>query len=218
MSIYQMGDNEMILLGRQIIERALTTDRIRSRLEPYGYDEGGIAVGESLLRTFQEIVALRVTKEARNAALKEAFEDGWDAFHRMTYMPHLMIARRALTRTSARIAAGVDENVADNFDDYYRQVTRFYGALLNDPEVNGPMTTRGIGEERARAALEDIEELLLITQDRNTLRSLRQQATRRRNDDRRALAEWLSTLRIVSRYALREEPELGEMLGYLVRS
>jgi hypothetical protein len=217
MGIFQSSDNELLVLANRIVENTRSSERVLNYMAAYGYDESMLEEGRALTEAFAETVRLRRDKHGLQLGATAALNDAWDAFHSRTMMPHLIIARLTFRDKATRTRLHINRPRRRRFAEYLKEARHFYTQLQRHPELGDAMAARGITPEKVQSALDDLEQLEKLNQAQEDIKGRRQQTTRRRNDERRSLAEWVSAFRGVARYALRDEPDLMEQFGMVAR-
>jgi hypothetical protein len=218
MSIYQLSNDELLTLGTRILENAQAPP-IQEAMARVGYDEAAFQRGHALRDAFADAVQTRQTEYGEQIGATEALNDAWDAFHSQTYMPHVTIARLVFDGQAGTIRRlGVDGIRPDAFDAYLQEARRFYDTLAGDADLQDAMGARGVDAEAVAQAQADLDQLEALDQTQEREKAEAQQATRARNDARRAFADWLADFQQFARVALADQPDLVEQLGLTVPS
>lgn len=217
MSVFQMQDDALILLVNRIAENSVASPEVLGALAGFGYDEVSMQEGKALADVLAETVRTRQNKYGQQIAATAAVGEAWDAFHSRTYMPHVTIARITFKDRGTRRRLGILGHRPRKFASYLKEARRFYAQLKDDDELRAAMATRGITEEKIDDAIADLNALEALDQKKEEMKGRRQQSTRKRNDERRALAEWASDFQKVARHALRDYPDYLEQFGLIAR-
>lgn len=101
---------------------------------------------------------------------------------------------------------------------YLREAHHFYDTIVGDDTLTQPLAARGVTAEVLSQAQADLQQLEALEQTQEAEKSEAQQATRTRNEARRAFADWLAEYQKFARVALNDQPDLLEQLGITVRS
>ena len=213
-SPYLLTDNELLTLGEQAIENSLSDGTIAEAVAPFGYGKDALRRGRSLLDRFRDRVDEKRREYGEQVSATRALEEAWDAFHTKVYMPDVAVGRVVFKgedgpRRRLRLVGGR----ADGFDEYVQDARVFYETLQNDEALQARMTERGVPPSEVAADKEKLDELARLDRVQEREKSEAQQATRRRDDARRAFADWLSDYQKFAKVALRETPDLAEQLG-----
>lgn len=214
MSVYQLSNDELLTLGARILDTA-TKPPIQDAMAAMGYDEAALQEGRTLLDSFEEAVQTRQEEYGEQRSATDALNDAWDAFHAQTYMPHVKIARVIFDRaTEERL--GITGIRPKAFGPYVQEARRFYDTVAGDEELQSAMAERGVDAETVSRAQNDLDQLEALDQQQEREKAETQQATRDRNDARRAFADWVSDYRKLARIALSDQPDLLEQLGLTI--
>ena len=217
MSVFQMNDDALILLANRIVDNTLASDQVLALMSTFGYDEPGLQEGRALAEVLSETVRTRQDKFGVQVSSTAAVGEAWDAFHSRTYMPHVTIARVTFSDPGILRRLGVNGHRPRRFANYLKEARRFYKQIQSDETLAQAMGTRGITAEKVAQALDDLNALEALDQKKEEMKGRRQQSTRKRNDERRALAEWASDFQKIARHALRDYPDYLEQFGLIAR-
>lgn len=213
MSVHQMSNNSLLTLYARVLDNSRRSPHIRDAVAVYGYDEEAFDEGEALLEVYREAVGEQVKRYGEKQSATTAVSEAWDALHEKTYMPHVIIARLAFRDDGVRRQLGIVGRRPDGFGDWVQEARHFYSVLLENEHLAAQMARRGIGRAKLEAALQDVEELEALDREQERLKAAAQDATRVRNTERRAAANWLSDYQKIAKIALAERPDLTEQLG-----
>lgn len=213
MSIYQMSNSSLLALYARVLKNSQRSPVIREALASYGYDEEAFNEGTSLLEAFQRGVSEQTRRYGEQVSVTDSLNDAWDALHNRVYMPHVTIARMVFENRGTLRRLGIDGQRPKGFDAWMQEARHFYDTLLEDESLVAQMARRGIGRQKLEAARQDVEELGALDRLQEEAKSEAQEATRRRNGQRRAALDWLADYQKIARLALVDQPDLGEQLG-----
>jgi hypothetical protein len=218
MSVYQLSNDELLTLGTRILDNSQAPP-IQDAMATVGYDEAAFQRGQALRDAFAAALQARQSEYGEQITATEALNDAWDAFHSQTYMPHVTIARLVFDDSSGTIRRlGIDGIRPEAFDAYLQEAQRFYTTIAGDADVQAALAERGVDEAAVTQAQADLDQLEALDQTQEREIAEAQQATRARNDARRAFADWLADYQKFARVALAAQPELLEQLGLTIRS
>lgn len=216
MSLYQLSHDELLTTGALTLENAAQPP-IQEAMTQMGYDETALQEGQSLHDAYAASVQARQAEYGEQQSATDALNDAWDAFHSQTYMPHVKITRLLVDDgTQARL--GITGDRPDAFPAYVQEARRFYDTIAGDEALQTTLAERGITAESVTEAQSALEQLESLDQTQEREKAEAQQATRDRNDARRAFTDWLSNYHQFARIALADQPELLEQLGIAVDS
>ena len=213
MSIYQMSNSSLLTLYARVLENSQRSPIVREAVASYGYDEEAFREGTSLLEAFQRSVSEQTRRYGEQVSATDNLNDAWSALHDRVYMPHVTIARMVFENEGTLRRLGIDGQRPKGFDDWIQEARHFYNTLLDSEELTAQMATRGIGRKKLEAARRDVEALEALDRLQEEAKSEAQEATRRRNDRRRAALDWLADYQTIAQLALVDHPDLGEQLG-----
>jgi hypothetical protein len=214
MSVYQLSNDELLTLGARVLENS-TQQPIKDAMATVGYDEAAIQQGQTLYDAYEQAVQTRQTEYGEQQSTTDALNDAWDAFHGETYMPHVKIAR-IIFEDGTLSRLGITGTRPDAFDAYIQEARRFYDTLAGDESLQSTMAERGVDAETVTQAQTSLDQLESLDQQQEREKAEAQQATRDRDDARRAFADWLADYRKFARVALSDQPELLEQLDITV--
>lgn len=217
MSVFQMQDDALILLANRIVDNTLASPEVLEAMGVFGYDEASMQEGRALAEVLAETVRVRQDKYGQQIGATAAVNEAWDAFQSRTYMPHVTIARITFRDRGTRRRLGVSGFRPRRFASYLKEARRFYAQLKGDEELRSAMADRGITEEKIDEAIAALNALERLDQKKEEMKGRRQQSTRKRNDERRALAEWVSAFQQIAKHALRDQPDYLEQFGLVAR-
>lgn len=218
MSVYQLSNDALTTLARRIVDRSMQSPAIREAVARYGYDEAALQEGQALVEAFETRSLAQQNEQGQQLTATDALRDAWDAFHAKTYMPHVTIARLVFDDAGTQRRLGIDGQRPRGLSDYLQEARRFYTTLTSDADLAAAVAERGLTAEKLEAALTDLDELEALDVDQEAQKAEAQQATRARDDGRRALAEWVAEYQKFAELALSDQPDLAEQLGLLARS
>jgi hypothetical protein len=217
MSIYQLPNDELLTLGARVLENSQKPP-IKKAMATVGYDEAAFEKGRTLLDAFEQAVQHRQTEYGEQLSATDAVNDAWDAFHGETYMPHVRIARVVFEDEGTRSRLGITGDRPQGFAEYVQEARRFYDTIANDDTLQSKMAERGVDAEAVSKAQESLDQLVSLNQTQEREKAEAQQATRARDDARRAFVDWLSDYQSFARVALSDQPDHLEQLGVAVPS
>lgn len=216
MSVYQLTNDELLTLGARVLENSQQAP-IKEAVATVGYDEAALQQGQTLYDAFEQAVQARQVEYGEQQSATDALNDAWDAFHSQTYMPHVKMAR-ILFDDGTQAELGISGTRPRAFEAYVQEARRFYETLADNDTLQSTMAERGVDAETVTQALNDLDQLEALDQTQEREKAEAQQATRTRDDARRAFADWLADYQKFARIALSDQPDLAEQLGLLVRS
>ena len=214
MSVYQLSNDELLTLGARVLENS-TQQPIADAMATVGYDEAAMQQGQTLYDAYEEAVQTRQAEYGEQQSATDALNDAWDAFHSETYMPHVKISR-IIFDDGTQERLGITGNRPDAFAEYVQEARRFYDTIAGDENLQSTLAERGGDAETVTQAQTSLDQLEGLDQTQEREKAEAQQATRDRDDARRAFADWLADYRKFARVALSDQPELLEQLDITV--
>ena len=210
----RMSQDRKIIESLAEAQRTLNTVRnhepLSTLLATVGYDEAGLAEGESLCDALQEKLlarqaAMGAEREA-NAEVKAA-----DEAARREYAGFRRIARVLFTDAASHEALGIDDRVTNDREQFIVQARNSYFAAQLAPYAD-VFAGRGFDAEALDAAVAGVHEL----QDADTVQAIVHSralsATQQRNAAAETLRRWMREFKQVATVALEGEPHLYQEL------
>ena len=198
----------------RIILRNVHEPRIASRMSHYGYGPARWEEGQALLDQFLE----------RWQSQKEDYQSkgtiGRNLQADMREMYRLLMDHRALAKWIFRHDAdeyqrlGLHQIISNRVLTKIEQARSFYYGALKNPRL---LVRHGLSKaelEQGQAMVEAVVEARHLRLQKS---GIAQDATQQRDEVRQALRTWVIDVRTIARIALRDEPQLLEVLGIGVR-
>ncbi|MEK6480561.1 hypothetical protein WJR50_23660 [Catalinimonas sp. 4WD22] len=199
-----------------LIVNASRHPKIKQQMERYGYSEVRMLEGQSLLEQFStwqdEKKNCYSKRNALTARMKKDIKE-----LKALYMEHLTIARFAF-RKDAYMESQLQLKGLRKKDwaGWSSQVFSFYNSM-GEEGLAGMKKHGAKAEELARGKA--MAEALANTYQQNRYNAGdAQSATEKRNEALKALQGWVSDYTKVARVALKDDPQLLEVLGIVVPS
>ena len=213
-SVYRLSHDELLTLGQRAIENSQRVPEIAEAVAVYGYDEAAFARGQALLDVFEATLQERQDVRGRKLEASEALEDAWDQLRKDVFTPHTSIARGVIFKEEAtQERLGLNGEQSDDFEEWLQEARRFYNTLLGDEELAARAAERGLTASLLQEALAEVDALEALDQRQERLKESKDDVNRRRKQERRAFANWLSDYQKTAKAALRDRPDLVEQLG-----
>ena len=200
------------------INNALKNSIIKAAVLPFGYTVAKLNAGKTLLTaaiaSIDEATALAGEKQFATANVKDAFQTAKGAYQDLA-----KVARAIFQDQPAHLAAlGLDKAMPRGMDAFALSAhTLFNSGEYTDPirealEENGYDSTKLSPEGAKIAAFKDARE------GQSTCIGNAQNAKSEQRKALKALRVWSMAFRKIARVALKDKPELLEVLGILHRS
>ena len=187
---------------------------IREKMEQYGFTSTRMKEGKSLL--IQAMAAQRKKDTC--------YDTRWEMTQQINteleavqaqFKEHLGVARTAYRNEPATQHMLRIERIAQAGWPCVRQAAYFYHKLQ---ERKLSLAAFGISPKEIQQATTDTTQLLVLRQARIRQKGLAESCTQEKKDAFRQLKKWLSEFRAIARVAFKENPQMLETFGMLVRS
>ena len=211
--------NDTMEYARVIIWNAHEDETIRSRFEPFGFDETRHLANKAL---HQETSALIFKNEQEHAGWKAASE---------TFNDTLESARKKLSKirqflkfwydanSPEAIEMGLYNNKIIKYADFKKTAQNFYTVLLSKDEVLTKLLPFGYTTESIKVQEDEVSALDLLRNKREQESGDAQYATQERNAKLDELEECVAEIVRLARLIFQdEEAQYLEKLGVMVRS
>lgn len=210
-----MSIDQEIMERQNAIENALNHAEIQRLLNRVSYDRktllGGRALNERVRLTQSTKIDQYGSQVSATDTLKSNLKETWNI-----YGEHIVLARLAFKGNR-----GMDKTLelsggrkrATNA--WLAQAKNFYERI---DELAGPMAKYGVTKENLQQTKAMVEAIVTRRQQQQQRKGEAQNATEQRNAARRAMDTWMKDFRAAARVAMKDQPQLLESLGMLVRS
>ena len=213
MSFTKKSIEQQLALANIAIGNALTDPSLATALAGFGYTaerlRQGSALHEKALSLYQDQKGAYGDAQTASDAYAAAL-----ALAHATYMRHVKVARVALEgeRGSLQklgLAGARKEAQAAQL----AQAQQFYTNALFDPAILGKLSAFGITKEMLAAGQRQLHTVAQSDAARRQRQGAARDAKRARDAALAALTGWMRDFMQVARVALRDRPQLLEMLG-----
>ena len=200
---------------RLIINGALANPAILKKLSALGYDRKAILKGEQLLMKMKAQQQQRETGEnSQKAGTQQVRTVRQEANAR--YMTHVKMARLIVPKESQ---AWNDMKLSGirrkDMTGWLMQTQAFYE---HAPAAGEVLAQRGITREELAQVQKMIEAVSQARVEQNRRKGGKQVAKVRRDEERKALQQWMSKFIRAARYAFEDDKQQLEALGIVVPS
>ena len=194
----------------RIIVHNLQEPRNVARLQNFGFGSPWWQQGASLL---DQLLLLRQTQQdgyqAKGNVGRSLRADAQEMHRR--FIEHRTLAKWVLRNDADEYQRlGLHQTVSNRIVTKIEQAQRFYYEALKSPRA---LVRHGITKAELEQAQAMVEAVVEARHRRVHKSGLAQDATQQRDEVRQALRTWVSDVRAIARIALREEPQLLEVLG-----
>ena len=196
---------------------AAEVQAIAAALNTYGFTQERLQEGRTL---YEAALASNSTKQQQygnqydsTAKLNEQLDTLAD-----TYTKHLKIARIAITQPGQAQALSLLGPRKRPFAARLAQIKQFYTNALSNPDILAALAKYNITKKILEDTQTDIAAVETTSATREQLKGAAQAATQTRNEHLKQLETWMKEFRTIAKIALKDEPQLLESLGILVRT
>ena len=209
------------LTGQQVLETAqlavnITEQEapIRQKMEKYGFIPARMKEGKNLIT--RAIAAQRKKDSGYDSQLELAQQiNAQLEAVQAQFKEHLRVARTAYRNDSTAQQILRIERIASRGWPCVRQAAYFYHKLQERKLSLQPF---GVTAKEIQQATTDTTQLLVMRQERIRQKGLAENCTQEKNEAFRQLKKWVSEFRAVARIAFKDNPQMLEAFGGLVRS
>ena len=200
---------------RLIINGALANPMILKKLSALGYDRKAILEGQQLFMKMKAQQQERETGEnSQKASTRQMRQVRQEADAR--YMAHVKMARLIVPKESQdwndmKLSGQRRKDMAG----WLIQTQAFYE---HAPAVEEALAQRGITREELTQVQKMIEAVSEARVEQNRRKGSKQVAKVRRDEERKALQQWMSKFIRAARYAFEDDKQQLEALGIVVPS
>lgn len=193
---------------------------IKEKLVPYGYDDTRIqAMIENQKDTNVKYLDMLIKYATARECTLNLYEKTEEEKKR--YLDLKIMALNSLPgdkNTGIRERLGINSQLVLDYKSFVIQCEQFYKHALNNQDILDTLTTFGTTEEKLQLGLTGIEDLKLLKRKQKEAQGEAQKATKQRDKSSKELDTRYKELKKVCKVALRDEPQLREVLGFLERS
>ncbi|MGQ8338803.1 hypothetical protein ACUNWD_19755 [Sunxiuqinia sp. A32] len=204
---------------RIVIWNASSDEIIRTRMEPFGFDEERHEANKNL---FNETTALISANEAEHAEWKtasEAFNGAQDSAREAFSKIRQSLKFWFDASSAEAIALNLYNNKISKYTDFTQAASSFYTSLLTMEEVLDKLVPFGFTPESIEQLLDDISNLDTLRENREKESGDAQYKVKERNSKIDQLHETVAEIiRLARLIFLDDEAQYLEKLGVRVRS
>lgn len=193
---------------------------IKEKLVPFGYDDPRI---QEMIENHKDTNAKYLNMLIKYAFSQECTMNLNEKFIEETkrYLDLKIMALNSLPgdkNTGIRERLGINSRILKTYKSFVIQSEQFYKHALDNQDILDTLTTFGTTEEKLQLGLTGIEDLKLLKRKQKEAYGEAQKATKLRDKSSEELDSRYKKLKKVCKVALRDEPQLREILGFLERS
>ena len=209
-----MTEEKVVDAARQAIGTTEQEATIRQKMKQYGFTPARMKEGKTLLT---QAITARKKKDAY-------YDTQWEMAQQINaqleavqgqFKEHMKVARTAYRNESSLLHALRIERTARRGWPCVRQAAYFYHKLQ---ERKLSLEAYGISTQEIQQATADTNELMVLRQGRIRQKGFAESCTQEKKKAFRALQAWVSEFRSIARIAFKDNPQLLEAFGMLVRA
>lgn len=207
--------SEQLQWAYRLVYNAETHPSIQQKLAELGFKPENILSGKTLLEDAE-------SKEQVQRSSYEKKLAATDAFHQQLqevkgeFREHQTLAKLAYSdQRPMRKSLGLDRPQASRQGEWIIQVIDFYTELLKDPK---PMAKYGVNKAKLEQALASAKSARKLLVEQQQAKGDAQQATQHKQQALQNLKRWCRDFQTIAEVALRDDPQLMEVLGKTVPS
>ncbi|MDF9796823.1 hypothetical protein OKW21_002086 [Catalinimonas alkaloidigena] len=196
------------------IDNSMKYPEILAALKKVGYNQQMILAGKASLEEFRMLHESQSQKYGDQFEVGKAFKEDIKQAKQI-HATHRKLAKIAYASDISmytRLGLGKFETAVDSWLNY---AENFYNVLIKDSST---LQEYGVSEEEVAQTLASIQALFDARHKHFACKGEAQHATHKRNEAMRKMDAWMSDFKKAARFALRDEPELLEVLGIFVRT
>lgn len=209
-----MTEEKVVDATRLAVDTTEQEAAIRQKMEQYGFTPARMTEGKTLLT---QAITARQKKDAcydRQWELAQQISAQLEAVQAQ-FKEHLKVARTAYRNEPATLHALRIERIAQRGWPLVRQAAHFYHKLQ---ERQLSLQAYGVSAKVIQQAMTDTNELLVLRQGRIRQKGFAESCTQEKKQAFRELRAWVAEFRNIARIAFKDNPQLLEAFGMLVRS
>lgn len=210
------------LAGKMEKHRVLITNSRNEEVAPYllniGIDTIYLDAGDTLLADTDALIA----------AQKKEYQEKDQAYDDLQAASSVSVQTAKDQIETIKILSRNDEGLQDRLgindprkrriEDWILQTIQFYDLLQNETAFLEKLTRFSLTAEKLTASSQAISDLKILRDKAMAEKGEAQEATRVRNEKIHELEDYCYELESLAKIALKNKPQLLEMLGVLVRS
>lgn len=187
---------------------------IRQRMEAYGIQAEALKRGKTLLANAKKCIKKKDDCYDRQWELSQQINVQLEAVQSQA-REYIQVARTAFRHEPATLHTLRVETLARAGWPCVRQAAYFYHKLQ---ERKLSLQAYGVSDKAIQQATADTNELLVLRQGRIRQKGLAESCTQEKKQAFRELRAWVTEFRGIARIAFKDNPQLLEAFGMLVRA
>ncbi len=209
--------NQLALAARAI-DNGLHNSEVAERLSRFGYTAEKLQEGWALYEQAQQLYQEQEDRYGDQFGATDAFRKAWEEAKEL-YGKHLTIARMLFKgNRDIEQDLALEGKRPQAFNPWLEVAVQFYDNALAQTAILERFAELGLTAEMLQEGKAKVEAVAAAEHAQEVARGKAQEATRRRDEAFAALGAWMEDYLTVAKVALKDAPQLAEMLGILVRS
>lgn len=210
--------DELLSMSSRALDNSVAESDIATRLANFGYTADKIQEGRHLYEEALQLHQLQQDRYGDQYKATEEFEAKWEAAKEL-YSRHVRLARIAFEGDR-----GIWQALAINgrrpkaFGTWLQVARKFYTKALADETIKNRLAEVGVTETELQEGQARLDAVEAAEHVQEAARGNAQAATKLRDPAVAALRDWMEDFLTVASVALKDQPQLAEKLGVLVRS
>jgi hypothetical protein len=195
-----------------MLTNARQNEEILNALAQVGYDHNALQKGQQLLEQLNALTDHQKVGYGDKSNATRELQKACRAAE-ILYRHHRKMAQAIFKHDPGRlIAFTLSERKKLAFTDWLAQGLRFYSNILDDPEALTMTAPYNLTAEKLNEGFQLFKNVQQLKALQEQEKGKAQNATRKRNQARQELIDWLDNFKVMARVALADAPELLDIL------
>lgn len=214
----ELTPTERLSVAKQALHNALNNDDLAERLAKRSYTAEKIQIGVGFQSTAQYSFEAQIREYGDAIAATEEFDAKRHEL-RETAKEMRSIARIAYKdKPELQQLFGLNRKLKKSWNGWITQTESMINNAFQKPELIETLAPYGYPEEEFTRIKEELTALPQLKSNRESESAEAQQATRDRDEAIDTLDEWMQDFFTIAKIAVKDKPELMELLGRVVPS
>lgn len=213
----EMSQDDFLVQSKMRIENGIKDSKIASKIATRGYTPEKMSEGKLL---YEEASDMAEKQKAEYGELEGAYKkrdvEKWKAEE--DFRDHRKLAKIGLKNDIAGLVTlGLTGVRPQSFSGWERETRNFYNNISNNQEWLDAMAHKGVTVEELDASKQKVAEVSTLNEVVRQEMGDAQNATVLRDAKLDELNEWINDFEEVAKIALKDQPQLLEKLGIIVK-
>jgi len=214
----KLKDEKALELFRVALTNAESNSGVIKALESSGYNSETLGLGKQLLTETRSIFDACIKNRDLKIAAHDDFEAKKEALHQI-YMRDRIKAKLVYRNDPARTALlGLDKNTTRVYIKWIEAIKKFYNEAAADQQIQQDLARLNITMDHINEGLTLIAEVAASRAYYVKLKGEAQDSTEAKTASIAKMKDWMKEFYGVAKLGLKEQPQLLETLGKVVRS